>query len=196
MSGQMKLVVGLGNPGSEYENTRHNVGFRVIGELARRWSIDVRRRKFDGLAGDGCIRDEKTLLLKPMTYMNRSGRCVRQAVTFHKLPIEDALVVTDDMALPLGRLRIRPRGTAGGHNGLIDIIEELGTSEFARLRMGIGAVAGERMVGHVLGPFNAEERDVIDRAVARAADAVECWIADGVDEAMNTFNRGDTTEET
>lgn len=191
----MKLVVGLGNPGTEYENTRHNVGFRVIDELARRWSIDVRRRKFDGLAGDGFVQGARTLLLKPMTYMNRSGRCVRQAAAFHKLSIEDVLVVTDDMALPLGRLRVRPRGSAGGHNGLTDIIQELGTSEFARLRMGIGAVAGERMVGHVLGTFAPRERDAIDRSIGRAANAVECWMTEGVDQTMNTFNRGDTTED-
>jgi len=167
----------------------------VIDELARRWTIDVRRNSFDGLAGNGLLRGEKVLLLKPMTFMNRSGRSLRQAVTFHKLPLEELLVITDDMALPLGRLRARAQGSAGGHNGLTDIIRELGTSEFARLRIGIGAVTGERMVGHVLGTFALEEREVIDRAVERAADAVECWIAEGVGQTMNTFNRVDTSDE-
>lgn len=192
----MKLVVGLGNPGTRYGNTRHNVGFRVIEELARRWNIDVRRSGFDGRYGDGFVGDEKTLLLQPLTYMNRSGRSVRQAMTFHKLPIEDLLVVTDDMALPLGRLRIRPKGSAGGHNGLTDIIHELGTGEFARLRLGIGAVTGERMVGHVLGTFDPEESSVVDRVIPLAADAVECWIAHGTDRTMNTFNGVDAAQET
>ncbi len=192
----MKLVVGLGNPGKEYEKTRHNVGFRVIELLARRWSIEIRRRKFASLSGDGRIRDEKTLLLEPQTYMNRSGRAIQEAMAFHKLPLEELLVVTDDMALPLGRLRIRMKGSAGGHNGLSDIIRLLGTVEFARLRIGIGEQRGARMVGHVLGAFAPEEEEVVDRVVALAADAVERWITDGVEQAMNEFNRTDVSEET
>ena len=185
----MKLVVGLGNPGERYERTRHNVGFRVIDELARRWEIAVKRRKFGGKIGGGRIADQRVLLLEPMTYMNRSGRTVREAVTFHKLKPADLLVVADDLALPLGRLRLRPQGSAGGHNGLADIIAELGGSGFARLRVGIESVAGASMVRHVLSPFSAQEEREMVQAIRRAADAVECWMRDGVDTAMNTYNR-------
>lgn len=185
----MKLIVGLGNPGGKYEQTRHNVGFRAIEELARRWRIAVTRNRFSGLVGDGPIRDRKVLLLEPMTYMNLSGRSVREAMTFHKLALADLLVILDDMALPLGRLRLRPGGSAGGHNGLANVIEQLGGDDFARLRIGIEAVQGSRMVDHVLGSFTPEERGRIDQAIARAADAAECWLAEGIDGAMNKYNR-------
>ena len=187
----MKLVAGLGNPGSRYEKTRHNVGFRVIDELARRWGIGPFRQQFSGLAAAGRFRDEKVLLVKPMTFMNRSGQSVREALTFHKLEPADLLVVVDDMALPLGRVRLRPQGSAGGHNGLTDIIQQLGTDAFARLRIGIEQVAGEEMVGHVLSPFSREEEEIVGPAVVRAADATECWAMAGVNEAMSRFNRTD-----
>ncbi len=185
----MRLIVGLGNPGGKYEHTRHNVGFRAIDELARRWRIEVTRNRFSGLSGGGTIRDQKVLLLKPMTYMNLSGRSVREAMTFHKLAPADLLVVLDDMALPLGRLRLRPEGSAGGHNGLTSVIEQTGGEEFARLRIGIEAVQGSRMVDHVLGSFTTEEQPRMDQAIARAADAVECWLSEGIDGAMNRYNR-------
>ena len=185
----MKLIVGLGNPGGKYEDTRHNVGFRTIDELACRWRIEVTRNRFSGLTGGGTIRDQKVLLLKPMTYMNLSGRAVREAVTFHKLAAADLLVVLDDMALPLGRLRMRPGGSGGGHNGLTNVVEQLGGEDFARLRIGIEAVQGSRMVDHVLGSFTAEERAKIDQAIGRAADAVECWLTEDIEGAMNRFNR-------
>src|SRR5205085_7432881 len=153
----MKLIVGLGNPGREYANTRHNIGFRVLDELARRHAIDLTRRKFSGVIGSGSIAGEQVLLLKPETYMNLSGRSVREALTFHKLEPSDLLVIVDDLALPLAKLRIREKGSAGGHNGLTSIVNELGTDEFARLRIGIGWIEGKRMVGHVLGAFTAEE---------------------------------------
>lgn len=184
----MKLVIGLGNPGRKYANTRHNVGFEVVNELARRWGYGRGRKQFSGILGDGTIRDERVLLLEPQTYMNLSGRSVREASTFLKLDVANLLVVVDDMALPLGRLRLRTQGSAGGHNGLISVIRELGTDAFCRLRVGIGQVAGERMVGHVLGSFSDEELPVIRESVARAADAVECWIVDGSDAAMTKFN--------
>lgn len=187
----MKLVVGLGNPGREYERTRHNVGFRVIDVLAGRHGIAVNRQRFSGLSGDGTIGGERVVLLKPMTYMNRSGRAVQAAMAFYKLEQADLLVVTDDMALPLGSLRIRPQGSAGGHNGLADIITALGGQGFARLRIGIGQVSGERMVGHVLSAFTAAEEECIGQCIQRAADAVACWITDGVDKTMNTYNRSD-----
>jgi peptidyl-tRNA hydrolase, PTH1 family len=185
----MKLVVGLGNPGGKYEKTRHNVGFHVIEELAGRWSYGKARRRFSGLLADGSIRGERVLLLEPMTYMNLSGVSVREATSFLKIDPADLLVVLDDMALPLGRLRIRLKGSAGGHNGLTNVIQHLGTDVFCRLRIGIGQVGGERMVGHVLGTFTPEEQPVISRSIKTAADAVECWIGEGPDAAATKFNR-------
>jgi len=188
----MKLIVGLGNPGKEYEQTRHNIGYCVVDALAQRWQIEVHKNRFSGRTGGGQIKGLSVLLLKPTTYMNLSGRSVREAVAFYKLSPADLLVVADDLALPLGRLRFRPQGSAGGHNGLTSIIQELGGDDaFARLRMGIDAAVGARMVGHVLGTFSPEEQELINQAIRRAADAVECWLTDGVDKAMNTFNRPD-----
>jgi PTH1 family peptidyl-tRNA hydrolase len=183
----MRIIVGLGNPGREYESSRHNVGWRVIDCLARRWGIDMTRERFEGQFGDGQIHSERVGLLKPLTYMNRSGRSALSAVQFFKIAADAFLVVTDDFALPLGRLRMRPKGSAGGHNGLADLIDRLGTDGFARLRVGIGSPAGSS-VTHVLGRFTPQERDAVERAVDRAADAVECWVSDGVETSMNRFN--------
>ncbi len=185
----MRLIVGLGNPGQKYEGTRHNVGFRCVEELARRWQVDLGRRMFQGVGAAGVIGGQRVLLLKPGTYMNRSGQSVVEAAGFYRIAPADLLVVVDDMALPTGRLRIRAMGSAGGHNGLTDIIERLGSEDFARLRIGIGQVRGERMVGHVLSPFTAEEERIIEPAIRRAADAVACWLADGIDAAMTRYNR-------
>jgi len=186
----MKLVVGLGNPGTKYRNTRHNVGFRTIDELARRSGIMTTRRRFSGEVGSGSIGGQRVILLKPMTYMNCSGHSVREAMTYYKLDLEDLLVIVDDLALPVGRLRIRAKGSAGGHNGLADIIDELGgTDGFCRLRIGIGQVQGERMVDHVLSAFSPQEKTVIEPAIGRAADAVEGWLTGGPEVAMNRFNR-------
>ncbi|MHC4445365.1 MAG: aminoacyl-tRNA hydrolase [Planctomycetota bacterium] len=187
----MNLIVGLGNPGRKYADTRHNTGFRVIEELAGRWHVDLSRRRFDGLIGRGVIGSGQVLLLEPMTYMNRSGGSVREALGFYKMGLSDLLVVVDDLALPLGRLRIRSKGSGGGHNGLIDIVEELGSENFARIRIGIGWVDGGQAVNHVLGPFTPEEEAIINPAICRSADAVESWIFDGIEAAMNKFNRPD-----
>ena len=187
----MNLVVGLGNPGKKYVDTRHNIGFRVIEELARRWRIEVNRRKFNGLMGSGIVGTRQVLLLEPMTYMNCSGQCVREAVTFYKLALAGLLVIVDDLALPLGRLRIRSKGSGGGHNGLIDIVDELDSELFARIRIGIGWVDGSQAVDHVLGPFTPQEEEIVNPAISRAADAVECWMYNGIDAAMNQFNRPD-----
>jgi PTH1 family peptidyl-tRNA hydrolase len=187
----MKLIVGLGNPGRRYENTRHNAGFRVIDELSERWRIAVNRRRFSGFFGSGAVGDEAVLLLKPTTYMNRSGWAVREATAFYKLALADLLVVVDDLALPLGRLRIRSKGSGGGHRGLTNVIDELGDDAFARLRIGIEEVESSRAVNHVLGPFLPQEQERIDQAILRAADAVDCWLVEGVEAAMNEFNRPD-----
>jgi len=190
----MKLIVGLGNPGRQYENTRHNVGYRVVDALARHWNIDLTRRRFSGLCGSGYPgpggTGEQVLLLKPETFMNLSGRSVREAMTFHKIAPADVLVVLDDMALPLGRLRLRASGSAGGHNGLSSVIQEIGTQQFPRLRIGIEAVEGRRMVSHVLGPFTRDEEPEILRAIDRAIAAIECWITEGIEKAMTRFNVG------
>jgi len=185
----MRLIVGLGNPGAKYQGTRHNVGFRVIDELARRGGITVSRRRFSGQVGGGRIGEHRVVLLKPTTYMNLSGQAVRAAMVFHRLGMEDLLVVVDDLSLPLGRLRVRGQGSAGGHHGLSSIIQELGDDSFCRLRVGIGQARGGQMVDHVLSAFSPEEEAVVGPAVERAADAVECWLAKGPQEAMNRFNR-------
>lgn len=183
----MRIIVGLGNPGREYEESRHNVGWRVVDELGRRWNIDLTRERFDGVFGDGQIHGQRAGLLKPLTYMNRSGRSALTAVRFFKIEADAFMVVTDDFALPLGRLRVRPQGSAGGHNGLQDLIDRLGTNEFSRLRVGIGSPDGGH-VPHVLGRFAPAERETVERMVERAADAVECWVTDGVEACMNRFN--------
>ncbi|MFH0982584.1 MAG: aminoacyl-tRNA hydrolase [Planctomycetota bacterium] len=183
----MKLIVGLGNPGAKYAETRHNVGFRVIDELASRWRIDTSREKFHAWFGKGTIHGEPVVLLKPTTFMNRSGQAVLAAGRFYQLEIPDLLAVLDDLALPPGRVRLRPDGSAGSHRGLQDIIDRLGTDAFARLRMGIGGAAGDA-VDYVLSPFTAEEAALVPRVVALAADAVECWVTRGSEETMNRYN--------
>lgn len=191
----MKLIAGLGNPGRQYEGTRHNVGFRVLDELAGRWGIAMSRHSFSGLMGNGTVGGQHVLLLKPQTYVNHSGQSVRQAMTFHKLPLSELLVITDDLALPLARIRLRPKGSAGGHKGLANIIVELGSEEFARIRIGIEWVSGEQMVGHVLSPFTPEEEKQIGPAVQRAADAAECWLSEGLQPAMGRYNRTDEPDD-
>jgi PTH1 family peptidyl-tRNA hydrolase len=191
----MKVVCGLGNPGDRYRLTRHNVGFRVIDLLADRWGVSL------GHVRDGAARLEvdrgdpvgRVLLVKPARFMNLSGQPLRAALRNVNATLEtDLLIVTDDADLPLGRLRIRRAGSAGGHNGLRDIIETLGTDEFARLRVGIGR-NGE-MVDHVLSTFSLAEEELAREAIGTAADAVETWLAEGVEAAMNAFNGVDLDE--
>ena len=184
------LLVGLGNPGTQYENTRHNVGFLVADELAERQNAPIQRLKFKALTNLLTISGEKVLVMKPVTYMNLSGEAVRQAVDFYKIPPERVLVVSDDTALAVGRLRIRKGGSAGGHNGLKNIIQHLGTDQFPRVRVGVGEKPHPDydMADWVLGKFQGEDRKAIDAAVKRAADAVECLIGEGPDRAMNKFN--------
>jgi PTH1 family peptidyl-tRNA hydrolase len=185
----MKLVVGLGNPGRKYEATRHNVGFAVLGVLARRHSAAATRFAFHAETADVQIGSERVLLLCPQTYMNRSGKSVVAARDFYKLENQDLLVVCDDFNLPLGRLRARARGSAGGQRGLEDIIRALGSEEFCRLRVGIGQPpSGRDPADYVLSRFREEEREEIELAVQRAADAVEVWVTRGIDECMNRFN--------
>ena len=184
------LLVGLGNPGTQYENTRHNVGFLVADELAERQNAPIQRLKFKALTNLLTISGEKVLVMKPVTYMNLSGEAVRQAVDFYKIPPERVLVVSDDTALAVGRLRIRKGGSAGGHNGLKNIIQHLGTDQFPRVRVGVGEKPHPDydMADWVLGKFQGEDKKVIDGAVKRAADAVECLLKEGPDRAKNRFN--------
>lgn len=191
----MKLIVGLGNPGREYESSRHNVGWLVLDCLSKRWQISMDRERFRGLFGDGQILGQRVGLLKPLVYMNRSGASAAAAVQFYKLDRDAFLVVSDDLNLPLGRLRIRAAGSAGGHNGLADIIERLATDQFARLRVGIGQSSGD-MVAHVLSAFAPEETAAARAAIETAADAVECWISEGIEQAMNRFNAPPATQTT
>jgi len=192
----MKLVVGLGNPGRAYVGTRHNVGFEVVDEVARRhrlaWprSIDEAR----GTAAKTRWRrdDGDVILVKPLTYMNLSGQAVSEVRRFYKIALTDLLIVTDDVNLPLGRLRARASGSEGGHNGLRSVADQLGTTEYARLRIGVGRGDARRdLADHVLARFEPEEAPVVVDAVTRAADAVETWVSDGLARVMNTFNRSE-----
>ena len=184
------LLVCLGNPGEKYENTRHNVGFMVADEVAERRSAPIQRLRFKALTNILTISGEKVLVMKPVTYMNLSGEAVRPAADFYKIPPERILVVLDDTALPVGRLRIRKGGSAGGHNGLKSIIQHLGTDQFPRLRLGVGEKPHPDydMADWVLGRFQGEDKKAMEAAVKRAADAIECLIAQGPDRAMNKFN--------
>jgi peptidyl-tRNA hydrolase, PTH1 family len=188
----VRLVIGLGNPGDRYAATRHNVGWRVLDELARRWrAVEVASVAGVYEARRGRVGDGAVALLRPQTYMNLSGealeRWIREAA---EQPPEDLLVVSDDVYLPLGTLRLRARGSSGGHRGLESIEAALGHRDFARLRVGVGAgVDAEGMREHVLEAFGPDEEPQVDEAVKRAADAVECWAIDGIDRAMNRFNR-------
>jgi PTH1 family peptidyl-tRNA hydrolase len=183
----VKLIVGLGNPGPKYAGTRHNVGVDVVDELANRWQIGMGAEKFHGWFGVGDVGGERVGLLKPTTYMNRSGQAVLAAGQFYKLELADLMVVVDDHALPLGRIRIRKSGSSGGHNGLEDIVTRLGSDAWCRLRVGIGEPVGD-MKDYVTSGFAEPEKPLIKAGIKRAADAVECWVAQGPDQAMNKFN--------
>jgi len=186
----MRVVVGLGNPGRQYHGTRHNVGFAVIDGLASSPSAGRFQSRFAAQVAELQEGEQKVLLVKPETFMNLSGRSVRQVMDFYQLETADLLVVCDDVNLPLGRLRVRAKGTHGGHNGLRDIQNHLGTTEYARLRLGVGAPPEDEAVDHVLGRFRPSERDVIDEAIRTAAQAVIVWAHQGIDTCMNEFNAG------
>ena len=184
------LIVGLGNPGVAYENTRHNIGFQVLDQLGERQKKPIQRLKFKALTNLFTISGEKVLVMKPVTYMNLSGEAVRPAADFYKIPPERILVVSDDTALPAGRLRIRKGGSAGGHNGLKSIIQHLGSDQFPRLRVGVGKNPHPDydMADWVLGKFTGEDKKKMDQAVERAAEAIECILKDGLDRGMSRFN--------
>ncbi len=185
----MKLVVGLGNPGRKYKDTRHNVGYMVLAELSRRHGGGTPRNKFHADAVEVEIGGERTLLLAPLTYMNLSGTSVAEANGFFKLSLEDLLVICDDINLPLGKVRIRSKGSSGGQKGLADIISRLGSEDFARLRVGIGEPPlGRDAADFVLDKFTKQETSEIELAVMQAADAVALWISQGIEACMNRHN--------
>lgn len=186
----MYVIAGLGNPKKEYENTRHNVGFDAVDLLADRHGIRVNETRHRGLVGKGIIAGQKVILLKPLTYMNLSGESIRDVVQYYKLdPSAQLVVLCDDINLDPGVLRIRKKGSAGGHNGLKNIIAQLGRDDFCRVRIGVGSKPeGYDLADYVLGHFGRAEKQVMQEAVGRACDAVETILADGPDAAMNRFN--------
>ena len=191
-----RLLVGLGNPGQKYERTRHNIGFEVVDNLAESWAVQLTENKrFRGNVGETrSSSGERLILLKPNTYMNRSGQSVRAILDWYKLSASDVLVIYDDMDLPIGKLRLRLSGSAGGHNGMKSIISHLGTQAFPRLRLGISRAdftdqqANSTVVGHVLGKFAPDERKVMDAAVTLAVDAIEFGLRKGIERAMSLYN--------
>ncbi len=184
------LLVCLGNPGEKYETTRHNVGYMVADEIGERCRSPIQKLRFKALTDVVTISGQKVLVMKPVTYMNLSGEAVRPAADFYKIPPDHVLVISDDTALAVGRLRIRRGGSAGGHNGLKNIIQHLGTDQFPRIRVGVGEKPHPDydLADWVLGRFTGEDKKAMDAAVKRAADAVECLLAEGPDRAMNRFN--------
>jgi len=186
----LHLIVGLGNPGAEYAKTRHNAGFTLVEGLAARWKADwTGERKFNARIARAEYAGRRVLLCQPQTFMNLSGEAVGAVKDFYQLPLEQVLVAVDDADLPLGEIRLRPGGGTGGHHGLESIGQHLGSDGFARLRLGIGRADGAREItGHVLGRFDAGEAAVMEKVFGRAANQVECWLAAGIEKAMNQFN--------
>ncbi len=194
----LRLIVGLGNPGEKYAHTRHNIGFDVVDALAQRWQISLaENRRFHGWVGEGrAIAGDKLVLLKPTTFMNRSGQAVRAVMDWYKFFPGAVLVVYDDMDLPLGRLRLRPSGSAGGHNGMKSVIAHLGTQDFPRLRIGIGSTEkgderDEAVISHVLGKFAPAEKKLVNTSLEWAVDAIEMALKQNVEKAMSLFNGRD-----
>ena len=183
----MYILVGLGNPGLEYRDTRHNIGFMTIDMLGDKFGMLLSRRAHRALIGETRVKGERVVLAKPQTYMNLSGEAVGEAARFYKIPADHVIVISDDIALPLGKIRVRGSGSAGGHNGLKNIIAHLGTDKFPRVKVGVGAPEHD-IVDWVIGSFSAQERKVIDALLDRVIDAAECIITDGVMSAQNRYN--------
>ena len=185
----MYLIVGLGNPEEEYSKTRHNMGFNVINKIASKYGIEVNKKKFDGLYGDGVIGCEKVILLKPQTYMNLSGKSIAQVVNFYKIPLENVIVIYDDIDVEPGLIRIRKKGSSGSHNGMKSVIAELNSEEFARIRVGIGKPKYDNdMINYVIGAVPEEEQKELEEGVEKAKEATIEILKNGIDIAMNKFN--------
>lgn len=186
----MKLVAGLGNPGRQYAGTRHNVGFEVIDELTRRHEVVLEAAPVDAVMGKWRSSGEMVLLVKPLTFMNLSGEAVGGLMRYFKIDAGDVLIVTDEVNLPVGRIRLRGNGSEGGHNGLRSIAQHLGTTEYSRLRIGVGRGDTQRdLADHVLAMFTPQEQPEVRNAITRAAEAVESFVTDGLAKTMNVFNR-------
>lgn len=183
----MFLIVGLGNPGREYEDTRHNIGFKVIDNISKEYNIEINRQKFKGVYGEGFINNKKVILLKPTTYMNLSGESVREVVDFYNLENSEILIIYDDISLEVGKLRIREKGSAGGHNGIKSIIAHLGSDVFPRIKVGIGQPNVD-LVKHVLGKFTKDEMTILSESIEASTRATEEIIKNDVKTAMNQFN--------
>lgn len=183
----MFLIVGLGNPGKEYDGTRHNIGFEAIDYIADKYNIELNRIKFKGVFGEGFINGKKTILLKPTTYMNLSGESIREVVNFYKISNEEVIVIYDDISLEVGRLRIREKGSHGGHNGIKSIIANLGTDVFPRVKIGVGAPKGN-LVSHVLGKFSEDEVEILKETIKASNEAVSIILKTDAKEAMNKLN--------
>ncbi len=186
----MYIIVGLGNPGGKYEDTRHNVGFKVIDILADQLNIDVSKKKFKALLGEGSVHGDRVVLIKPDTYMNLSGESVIQAINWHKIPLTNLIIIYDDIDLPVGKLRIRTRGRAGTHNGMRSVIQHIQTEDFPRVRIGIGKppIKEFEIADYVLSRFLPDERPEIESSLKNAAEAVKVIIQEGIGAAMNRFN--------
>ena len=185
----MKMIVGLGNPGNEYAGTRHNVGWMLVDALAEHLGINEWRSREKGMVAEGRIGSEKILLVKPLTYMNNSGECVGPLMRWYKLEPEDIMAAHDDMDIPMGTIRIRKKGSAGGHNGIKSLLSHIGSENFGRLRIGIGRPQpGWSVINHVLAKFNDQEQEKIGDAIKQLIPAVECMVLEGQDMAMNKFN--------
>ena len=185
----MKIIAGLGNPGAEYAHTKHNVGFMLVDALAEELGLDAWREKFNALVAEGRIGAEKVLLVKPLTYMNESGCALAPLLAWYKLAPEELIVVHDDMDIAVGTIRLRRKGSAGGHNGIKSLLAHIGSQEFSRVRIGIGRpLPGWTVVRHVLAPFSAEDAPKVHEAISYLLPAVECIVTDGIDMAMNRYN--------
>ena len=185
----MYVIAGLGNPGLRYARTRHNVGFCAVDVLADKYNIKVNAEKFKGLVGNGIIEGERVALVKPMTYMNLSGECVRAVMDFYKLEACSLIVIYDDIDLDPGRIRVRAKGSAGGHNGMKSIVQHMGTQEIARVRIGVGARPAQMdLADYVLSRFGPEEAEIVETAIGQAAQAAAVIVGEGVQAAMNRFN--------
>ena len=183
----VKLVVGIGNPGRQYVWTRHNIGFAAVDYIADKYNIELNRIKFKGVFGEGFIDGKKVILLKPTTYMNLSGESIREVINFYKISNEEVIVIYDDISLEVGRLRIREKGSHGGHNGIKSIIANLGTDVFPRVKIGVGAPKGN-LVSHVLGKFNEDEIEILRETIKASSDAVSIMVKSDTKEAMNKLN--------
>jgi PTH1 family peptidyl-tRNA hydrolase len=188
----VKLIAGLGNPGAKFRDTRHNVGFEVLDVLARRQGVAFESAPGEAVMARGRLLGDTVLLVKPLTFVNLSGHAIAELLRYYRVALPDLLVILDEVQLPLGRLRARARGSHGGHNGLKSVASQLGSDEYARLRIGVGR-GDERtdLADHVLARFDPEERETIRTAIERAADAAEMFVTDGIEKVMNTFNRAD-----